>query len=174
MATNKPCPDVTEVSAALRSHLLCAFCNESLSAPVVATCGHAFCSSCVNSVLRQCGEPLCPTCKVTFDTVFLAPALRDVVTVLFAQEHAQEICDGRQRKIDYTASLSAELFHESNNSVDIEHGVHMRTRPTYPITYARMLFAVVVTMAMAAFVMSIFGVIAYDKLQDRPGANTTQ
>jgi hypothetical protein len=46
----------------LAPHLTCGLCSKLVAAPLVVSCGHMFCGSCLCDYLAK--DPMCPTCQV--------------------------------------------------------------------------------------------------------------
>eukprot|EP00803_Ostreobium_quekettii_P003020 evm.model.scf_1106.4 EVM.evm.TU.scf_1106.4 scf_1106:24257-26263(-) len=69
----------------LDASLRCKICGELYQGPVLLTCGHAFCSSCIRESIayqvKQLSNPGCPVCRASCDETDLraVPALREVL-----------------------------------------------------------------------------------------------
>ena len=49
------------------SQFHCVSCKLLLKEPVQTTCGHRFCKSCVDEIIRKEATPQCPECQEEFD-----------------------------------------------------------------------------------------------------------
>ncbi|XP_077942350.1 zinc-binding protein A33 [Gasterosteus aculeatus] len=54
---------MAEKIAPLESYLSCHICSETFRDPVSLSCGHSFCSSCLQRFWEQAGNKKCPICK---------------------------------------------------------------------------------------------------------------
>ncbi|KAL3683726.1 hypothetical protein R1sor_001748 [Riccia sorocarpa] len=94
----------------LREELSCAVCLEICFEPSTISCGHSFCGTCLQSVLKMCG-PKCPKCRQPLRSEALRSCrtntvLWNTIQILFPQECAARQAEKQKlRNQEEAASL---------------------------------------------------------------------
>ncbi|KAL2635607.1 hypothetical protein R1flu_007086 [Riccia fluitans] len=86
----------------LREELSCAVCLEICFEPSTISCGHSFCGTCLQSVLKMCG-PKCPKCRQPLrseasKSCRTNTVLWNTIQILFPQECAARQADKQKQR----------------------------------------------------------------------------